>query len=104
MKRKLIARPRAKLDVINHITYLTEVDPRAAARFEVAVEAAFAEITAAPFGQATCRLRRLPDVELRFKRPAGFKSYVIYFQVTDDAVFILRVLHGSQDADRELRP
>ena len=104
MKRKLIARPRAELDVIQHAIYLTERDPRVAVRFLQSVKFAFREIAAEPMSSATFRHRAMPDVQLRFKRPRGFKSYVIYFQVTDDRIFVLRVLHAAQDADSELRP
>lgn len=104
MKRKLIARPRADLDIIKHIVNLSEVSPSLAARFKQAVKAAFGAIATSPRSCATAQIPGLHDVELRFKRPGGFKNYLIYFQVTDDAVFVLRVLHSSQNAETELRP
>lgn len=104
MKRKLIARPSAKFDVINHIVHFAELSPQLAARFNQSVKAAFAAIAKAPRSCATVQLQSLPEVELRFKRPRGFQNYLIYFQVTDDTIFVLRVLHASQDAESELRP
>ena len=104
MKRKLIARPRAELDVIKHFVYLTEQNPPLAARFKKSVKAAFASIAKSPTSCATVQFRSLPEIDLRFKRPAGFKNYLIYFQVTDDCIFILRVLHASQNAESVLRP
>jgi plasmid stabilization system protein ParE len=104
MKRKLIARPRAELDVIKHFVYLTEQNPQLAARFKQSVKAAFSSIAKSPASCATVQFLSLPAVELRFKRPQGFKNYLIYFQVSDDSIFILRVLHASQNAESELRP
>ena len=103
MKRKLIARPRAELDLIKHFVYLAERNPRIAQRFKLAVKSAIAAIAADPLSSATVHLRAFPELELRFKRPRGYKNFLIYFQVTDDAVVILRVLHSSQDANQELR-
>jgi len=104
MKRKLIARPRADLDIIKHFVFLTELNPQLAARFKLSVKAAIAAIAKAPRSCSAIQFPGLPDVELRFKRPGGFKNYLIYFQVTDDAIIVLRVLHSSQDAQAELRP
>jgi plasmid stabilization system protein ParE len=49
-------------------------------------------------------MKRYEDLEIRFARPRGFQNYLIYFQVTADTIFVLRVLHASQDAESELRP
>jgi plasmid stabilization system protein ParE len=104
MKRRLIARPRAELDIIEHIVYLSERKPRIAARFRHAVKESFDAIRHAPRSGAALPLKSMPGVELRFVKPRTFKNYLVIYQVADDTVFVLRVLHGSQDLESALRP
>ena len=56
--------------------------------------AAFRKITG---GEAVSR-----EVEHRDLRKLRFQSHMIYFLETDDSVQIVRVLHGSMDAERHL--
>ena len=39
---------------------------------------------------------------LRVWRISGFDSYVIFYRVVEETVFIERVWHGSRDIDRLL--
>ena len=104
MKRKLLLKARADFDVADHYRYLLLHNPRAAGRFRSAVLAAYKRIAVDCRSCATLPMKRFEGLEIRFAKPRGFRNYLIYFQVTDDAVFILRVLHSSQDAESELRP
>lgn len=104
MKRKLIARPQAEFDIIKHSVYLLEHNPAAAARFESAVREALQKIELEPLGGTRLDHPGDQKAELRFRRPKGFKSHLLIYQVTDDCVFVLRVLHGSQDIEAALRP
>jgi plasmid stabilization system protein ParE len=49
-------------------------------------------------------LASFPEIELRFRRPGRFKIHLIIYQVTDDSVIVLRILHGSQDIEAALKP
>jgi plasmid stabilization system protein ParE len=104
MKRKLISRPQAAIDIISHALYLIRHNPSTAARFESAVFEAIDKIEQDPRSGPTFVYPGLPDVELRFRRPKGFKNYLVVYQVTDDCIFVLRVLHASQDIESALRP
>ena len=104
MKRELITRPRADIDLLKHYLYLAEHSPRAAERFRSSVRAAANRIAAHPRGGATLTHPSFANVELRFVRPNGFPKYLLIYQVTDDCTFLLRILHGSQDFESELRP
>lgn len=104
MKRKLVARPRAKLDVIGHNVYLSERNPSVARRFRESVEATFSAIEQAPLSGATFYVANKPELQLRFMKPKGFKNYQVIYQVTDDSTVILRVLHAAQDVESSLRP
>lgn len=104
MTRKLIVRPRAELDLIKHCLYLSEHQPTSVVRFKKAVRAACTAIKSDPRSSAVLDRTVLPDIELRFCKPLGYKKYLIIFQVSDDSVVVLRVLHASQDIDAALRP
>ena len=101
MNRSLVVRPQAEFDIIKHSLHLLEHHPRGAA-FVDAVEGAFAEIAASPRAGTMLDRASLPDLELRFVRPKGFKNYFIVYQITDDSTTVIRVLHGSQDLDSAL--
>ena len=81
-----------------------EQQPRLAARFKLAVRAAFRAIESSPLSGVTFQVATIPDVVFRFRKPRGFKNYLVIYQVTDDTVFVLRVLHSSQNLETELRP
>ena len=104
MKRKLLIKSRADFDVADHYRYLLLNAPDVANRFRNAVLSAYKRIARDCKSCATLPMKRFEGLEIRFARPRGFKNYLIYFQVTDNAIFILRVLHSSQDADSQLRP
>jgi plasmid stabilization system protein ParE len=103
MKRKLVVRPQAQFDRAKHCLYLYEHNPQVVDRFDRAVQDAIKRIKQDPRGHATLVQAGLPDAELRFCRPRGFKNYLVVYQVTDDYVFVLRILHGSQDIEAALR-
>ena len=102
MKRKFVVRPLAEIEQANHFLYLGSRNPAAAHRFLDAMEAALMRIRKDPGFGARLPVARHEGQDIRFYRPKGFDSYVIVFRVTDDAVVILRVLHGSQDIDSAL--
>jgi toxin ParE1/3/4 len=104
MKRKLVMRPQADLDLINHCVYLAERQPRTATNFKQAVRASISAIASSPRTGAAMSLASFPDIELRFQRPGRFKRHLIIYQVTDDSVIVLRILHGSQDIEAALKP
>jgi plasmid stabilization system protein ParE len=104
VKRKLTIKARADLDVAGHYVYLLERNPHAADRLRQAVKSAYGRIRHDPRSCARIPLGEFDERELRFCRPSGFDNYLVVFQVTDDTVFVLRVLHASQDLDTALRP
>jgi plasmid stabilization system protein ParE len=104
MRRKLTVRPQAEIDLLGHYFYFLERQPALAERFKKAVRTAFDALPSKPQSFAVLDRAVLPDLELRFSKPAGFSKHLVVFQVTDDSVVVLRVLHSSQDIDAALRP
>jgi plasmid stabilization system protein ParE len=103
MKRKLVMRPQAELDLLRHCVFLTDRQPRSGEKFKQAVRAAIASAKSRPRSGAALALESHPDIELRFVKPRGFRQYLIIYQVTDDSISILRILHGLQDIESALR-
>jgi plasmid stabilization system protein ParE len=104
VRKKLIAKPRAEFDLMHHYLYLAERNPPKAQQFWTAVDAAMQRIGDHPHRGTSLTHPHFSDQELRFVRPARFSNYLLVYQVTDDCSFLLRILHGSQDLDTELRP
>jgi plasmid stabilization system protein ParE len=103
VKKPFHIRPRADLDLARHYDYLCTQNPRTADQFLVAVRIATQRIKSHPSGGTMLHYPGLPDVALRFCRPPGFRKYLVIYQITDDCVFLVRILHGSQNLAAELR-
>jgi plasmid stabilization system protein ParE len=101
---KLIAKPRAEFDRMHHYLYLAERNPPKAQQFWKAVHAPMKEIGNHLHSGTSLTHPHFSDQQLRFVRPAKFPKYLLVSQVTDDCSFLLRILHGSQNLDTELRP
>jgi plasmid stabilization system protein ParE len=99
VSRKLIVRPRAKIDRASHFLYLSERNPGAALRFDNAVKAPLKKIRLHPQIGANLTLPAVAHLGLRFYRPDGFDKYLIIFRVADDVIYVSRILHGSQDVE-----
>ncbi|HEY2411860.1 MAG TPA: type II toxin-antitoxin system RelE/ParE family toxin [Pirellulaceae bacterium] len=104
MKKKVVVRPAADLDLEQHYLYLARQNYQVAERFRAAVLTAKKHIVAHPTGGTRLDYPARPDLALRFIRPKGFAKYLVIYQITDDCVFIIRILHGSQNLDAEVRP
>jgi plasmid stabilization system protein ParE len=89
---------------MRHYLYLIERNPRRAERFWNAVHAVMKRISQHPQDGAAIAHPDFSGLELRFVKPAGFSEYLMIYQVTDDAAFLLRILHRSQNFESELRP
>jgi plasmid stabilization system protein ParE len=103
MRRKLVVRPAAEFDIIHHSVFLIERRASNAGEFRTAVRAACSAARNDPRSCAVLDRHVLPDLDLRFCKPQDFRNYLVIFQVNDDSVVILRVLHASQDIDAALK-
>ena len=70
-------------------------------RFLTLAYEAFDLISSQPEMGWSCRLRRKELVTVRvFRIKAPFEKYLIFYQLIDGQIEILRVLHGAQDIDQ----
>jgi toxin ParE1/3/4 len=99
VSRKLIIRPQAEIDRTSHFLYLGQRNPAAALRFDEAIEAALKKIRSDPNIGADLTLPAIAHLSLRFYRPRGFDKYLIIFRLTDDSIYVSRILHGAQDIE-----
>lgn len=103
MNRPLVVRPQADLDLLGHCLYLASKQPTLAWKLRDAVQFSYQEIANRPRSGAAFELPNHSGLELRFCRPSGFKNYLVIYQVADDRVIVLRMLHASQDIETALR-
>jgi toxin ParE1/3/4 len=89
MKLVLSRLALAELDDI--LRYLSERSPLGATHVETRMRRAFEHI--GQFPEAAERVEQRPDVR-RF--PLARYPYVIYYEVGEDVVTVLRILHGAR--------
>jgi toxin ParE1/3/4 len=103
MSYRLEIKNRATQDLrlqANYILMNGSVD--AAERFLSAAETTFAQLTKNPRMGKVTQLVVPRFGEVRQWRIKDFKEYLILYQVQEDVVEILRVLHGARDLDNLL--
>jgi toxin ParE1/3/4 len=89
---------QADEDLVEILAYLGQHIPPAANRFAADVERACRLLAQLPEMGALCEelapgLRRFP-----------IGKYVLFYQPTDDAIVVIRVVHGSRDIPALFRP
>ena len=100
---RLIVRPRATEDLSEQFLYYAqEASKETALRFLEAAEATFEDLRQMP-GSGVRRAVGNPALgEVRQWRVKGFESILIFYQVTEDALYVLRVLHGARNINHIL--
>lgn len=96
--KRLIIRSVAREDLLDYYDYLSEQGaPLAGARFLQAVQQAFARIREMP-GVGSPRDVDHPQLSgLRSLAVPGYEVVRFYYVETEDAVRIIRMLHGSRN-------
>ena len=98
MSKRLVIRPAARADILERFTYLVDRGAAAAAgRFLEAVEVAAERIREMPGIGSPKELENPLLKGLRSVQVPGFEAVRLYYLETDDAIRIVRVLHGMQD-------
>ena len=99
MTGKLVVSRPAESDLDEQSEYLGRDDPSSAERFLAAAYRAFRDLAETP---GLGRLRRFRAARLhglRSWRVRGFDNWLVFYRVTDNAVEIVRVLHGARDLE-----
>jgi toxin ParE1/3/4 len=96
---KVNKRPIVIQDLIEQATYIAEGSLDASDRFLRAAEETFQFLGNMPAIGRLSGFTHSSLVDVRQYAIKGFKSFLIFYRVTDDGVDILRVLHGSRDVE-----
>jgi toxin ParE1/3/4 len=97
MSYSISIRPQAMADLNKHADYLTQQDAALAFRFFDAARQTFADLARMPemgklYTSPSIRLQNLRRWQIK-----GFKRYLIFYLVQDQAIEIVRILYGTQD-------
>src|SRR5262245_19640505 len=99
MKRRLVLSPRADQDIDEQFTYFAEHDPATAMRFYDAAFRTFNDLLLQPFQGATRKFRHKALADLRIWFIQGFEKHLIFYQVTERRLLVVRVLHSSRNLE-----
>jgi len=97
VKRRVVRTGLAEVDLLEHLDYIAVNNPDAALRFVDTVEQAFARLSEMPEIGALREFANSRLAGVRAWPVPKFSRYLIFYQVTQDSIRILRVLHGARD-------
>jgi toxin ParE1/3/4 len=100
----LIKRPIVIQDLVTYSDYISIDNLDAGDRFLYAAEATFQQIARTP---GIGRLSGFTDPsmsQIRQYPVKGFKKYLVIYQLIDDTIDVIRVIHGSRDLEHILNP
>lgn len=97
MKRRVVRTGLVEVDLLEHLDYIAVNNPDAALRFVDTVEQAFARLSEMPEIGALREFANSRLAGVRAWPVPKFSRYLIFYQVTQDSIRILRVLHGARD-------
>lgn len=99
----LIKRAVVIQDLINIATYISLDNLDAGDRFLYATESTFQQLAKMPGLGRLSGFTHPRLTQVRQYPVKGFKNYLIYYQVQEDVIDVLHVLHGSQDIENLLQ-
>ena len=97
MTPRVIKKPRAERDLLDHFIFIGQRNPDAAERFLTAAERAFAQLAQLPL---MGRVWESPSPHLagvRYWTIPKFKSYQIFYRPIEDGIEVLHVFHARRD-------
>ncbi len=95
MSRAIVKRPLADVDLIGHYAFLGEqANLETADRFLNAVEKTLELVAKSPGIGTVHRTSRPMLTELRFLPVSKFRRFLLFYQVFDDRIDLVRVIHG----------
>lgn len=99
---QLVITPAADRDVEEIATFIGQDNFGAAERFVSAATAAFHSLLELPNIGSRVSADDPRLAGLRRRRVPRFANYLIFYRVTEEAIQIIRVLHGARDIERLL--
>jgi toxin ParE1/3/4 len=99
---KLIKRPIVIQDLIQISTYISKDNLDAGDRFLYAAEATFQLIAKIPGIGRLSGFTNSTVTQVRQYPVRGFQNYLILYELTEDVIDIIRVLHGARNLEQTL--
>ena len=93
MTRRVVLRPGAERDLDRLVGFLAKLDERAADRRQEWLQESLLRLARHPFMGRPGPQPGLRQRTLKY----GKSSYLIRYQVTDDAVIVTRIWHGKEN-------
>ncbi len=99
MSYEIFKRPRAERDIEECFVYIAKDNLDTGVFFLVAVEDSLEQLAKFPLlgKQRDFADKRFQNV--RMWRVKGYEKYLIFYQVTENTIEVIRVLHGSRDIE-----
>jgi toxin ParE1/3/4 len=103
MAVRVLRRLKAAHDAERIADYIAKDSLEAAIRFLENTEQTLAELAASPALGSPLQSDHPDLADLRFRRVKGFPKHLIFYIERKDAIEVLRILHGAQNLESELR-
>jgi toxin ParE1/3/4 len=97
---RVIKKPQAISDLMDHFTVIARDKFRPALRFLKVAEDSFDRLAAMPTigTKWESPLAHLQDVRF-YPMPSGFRNYLVFYRETEDGIEVIAVLHGARDLE-----
>lgn len=102
MTATVLKRRKAAQDAEDIADFIAKDSLRSAVRFLENTESTLEDLAEFP-GAGSPFESAHPDLaNLRFRRVKGFPNHIIFYLEHEDAIEVVRILHGARDLDSEL--
>jgi toxin ParE1/3/4 len=100
--RRVVRKPRARRDLLEHFVYIGEnASVEDAERFLGAAEAAFEQLAKrSAMGVRRDYYHKPGLAGIRMWPISGFDKYLVFYRPTEQGIDVIRVLHGARDLKR----
>ena len=98
----IVITPEADRDLEETALFIETDSPSAAKRFLDAATAGFRSLSDAARIGARVETTNVTLTGLRRWRVPGFENHLIFYRVTEEAIEVIRVLHGARDIESSL--
>ena len=99
MMRRIRIRPQAERDLDDLVAYIARDNRDAAFRFLDAARRTFEQLAATPDLGILWNFAHPSLADVRAWRIGRFRNYLIFYRALEDAIEVIRILHGARDIE-----
>lgn len=100
---RIVVRPKAKDDIVEHAVYIALDSIHKADQFLIELEQSFRRLCEMPFIGIPCRLKSRKLANVRVWQVHRFPRILIFYRSSRKLVDIIRILHSARDIENILR-